>query len=202
MHPYSTNSEERFEVPLFLAVIAIAVAWALTKLFNGRLPFFVEVPGTVTLYAILLAIFRHYVWKTAVLRHLKIIKVPNLEGKWVGYLTSSFDEGAQQTPVTVDITQNWTDMFIKLTVPQSGSRSTVGSIYVSDAEAVLSYQYKNEPNFEALGTMHAHEGAATLEVGGDCTTLVGNYYSGRDRANHGKLVLKLVNDQLTQKREA
>jgi hypothetical protein len=177
-------------VPLFLAVIAIALAWVLTKLFSGRLPFFVEVPGTLTLYAIPLAIFRHYVWKTAMLHRLKIIKVPNLNGKWDGYLTSSFDEGAQQTPVTVNITQNWTNILVKLTVPQSGSRSTVGSIYVSEAEAILSYQYKNEPNFEALGTMHAHEGAATLEVGRDCTTLVGNYYSGRDRANHGKLVLK------------
>jgi hypothetical protein len=189
MHPYSTNSEERFEVPLFLAVIAIALAWALTKLFSGRLPFFVEVPGTITLYAILLAVFRHFVWKNSVLRYLKIIKVPNLEGKWVGYLTSSFDEGAQQTPVMVNITQNWTNILVKLTVPQSGSRSTVGSIFVSEAETILSYQYKNDPNFEALPTMHAHEGTATLEVGKDCTSLTGNYYSGRDRANHGRLVL-------------
>jgi hypothetical protein len=191
MHPYSTNSEERFKVPLFLAVIAIALAFALTKLFSGiRLPFFVEVPGTATLYAILLAVFRHYVWKIPVLRDLKIIEVPNLDGKWVGYLTSSFDEGAQRIPVTVDISQNWTNIFVKLTVPQSGSRSTVGSIYVSEAETILSYQYKNEPNFDALGTMHAHEGTATLEVVEDGTTLAGNYYSGRDRANHGKLVLR------------
>jgi len=190
MHPYSTNSEERFQVPLVLAVIAIALAWVQTKLFNGRLPFFVEVPGTITLYAILLSIFRHRVWKIPGLHRYKIIKVPNLEGKWVGYLTSSFDEGAQQTPATVNISQNWTNILVKLMVHQSGSRSTVGSIYVSEAETVLSYQYKNEPNLGALDTMHAHEGTATLEVGKDGTALTGNYYSGRDRPNHGKLVLK------------
>jgi hypothetical protein len=191
MHPYATNSEERFQVPLFLAAIAIALAWVLTQLFSGtRLPFFVEVPGTASLYAILLALFRHKLWKIGALQRLKVVKVPNLEGKWVGYLTSSFDEGAQQKPTTVSINQNWTNIMIRLDVPQSGSRSTVASIFVSEAETVLSYQYKNEPNFDALNTMHAHEGTATLELGTDGTTLAGNYYSGRDRANHGKLLLK------------
>ena len=69
------------------------------------------------------------------------------------------------------------------------SRSVAASIYVSEAETLLTYQYENEPNSNALVTMHAHEGTATLELGRDPKTLKGNYYSGRDRANRGTLVL-------------
>ncbi len=190
MHPYSTNSEERTRVPFLLAAVAVVLAWVLMKARGGmRLPFWLEVPGTATLYFLIYEGFRTFLWEFSILRFVGIVKVPNLQGRWTGYLTSSYDEAAEKQPVTVQITQNWTHIFIKLTAPTSNSRSMVGSIYTTEAETLLSYQYENEPNVAAVETMHAHTGTATLEVGADGLTLTGSYYSGRDRATHGMLVL-------------
>jgi hypothetical protein len=189
--PYSTNSEERFRVPFFVAALAVVLAWALSHLYGAaHLPFFVDVPGTFTLYVFLLEVFRKYWWKFSAFRYFRIVRVPNLEGEWAGYVTSSYDDAAEKQNVTVCIKQNWTHIFVKLVAQTSNSRSIVGSIYVSDAETILSYQYENEPLVTAVETMHAHIGTATLEVTEDWRTLTGSYYTGRDRGNHGMLVLK------------
>ena len=191
MHPYSTNSEERFKVPFFLGALAIGIAWVFSQFASeARLPFYVEVPGTFTIYAILFALFREYIWKFTFLRYLHMVKVPNLEGEWVGHLMSSFDGAADKQGVTIHIKQNWTHIFIKLTAPNSDSRSVVSSIYESEGETILIYQYKNEPHATAVETMHAHTGTATLYVEGGLLAMAGDYYSGRDRTNYGRIVVR------------
>jgi hypothetical protein len=190
MHPYATNSEERSKIPLFIAGIAICLAWLISSVSrNFDIPFWLEVPGTATLYGSLFALFRSYWWRTGLFHVFGVVKVPDLEGEWHGHVTSSFDELAEQHPVTVHIRQNWTHMSVKLVAGSSGSRSVVASIYVADNETVLSYQYENVPNVKAKVTMHAHSGTATLNLTEEGSKLRGDYYSGRDRGNHGELVL-------------
>src|SRR5208283_2359678 len=122
MHPYSTNSEERLKVPFFLAVLAIGIAWVLSRLSSEmRLPFYIEVPGTFTIYIILLATFRQYLWRFTIFHRLRVVNVPDLEGQWVGHLVSSYDQAAERQAVTIYIKQNWTHIFIKLMAPRSDS---------------------------------------------------------------------------------
>lgn len=189
MHPYSTTSEERFWVPLACAGVAIGLAWVLVWI-AGRthLPFWVEVPGTATLYGILLGFFRTSMWKWKMFQGPSIVKVPDLSGEWRGYVTSSFDRLAAQHPVSVRIQQNWTHLIVRLNAQQSDSESVVASLAV-DGEVVLSYQYRNSPHQGALDTMHAHTGTAVLRLSSDGRGLSGEYYSGRDRANQGLIVL-------------
>jgi len=190
MHPYSTNSEERSRIPFYAAAFAFLLAWLIaTILKDVHIPFWLEVPGTGTLYAVLLAVFRSYLWRWRLFRVVGIVKVPDLEGKWHGHVTSSFDTLAEQLPVTVQIRQNWTHMAIHLTADGSRSRSVVASLYVAEDETVLNYQYENEPNVRATQTMHAHNGTASLRVTDNNRRLTGDYYSGRDRNNHGQITL-------------
>ncbi len=190
MHPYSTNSEERSRIPFYVAAVAFLLAWLIATILNDvHIPFWLEVPGTGTLYAVLLAVFRSYLWKWKCLRAIGIVKVPDLEGEWHGHVTSSFDKLAEQLPVTVQIRQNWTHMAIHLVADGSRSRSVVASLYVAEDETVLSYQYENEPNVRAAQTMHAHNGTASLRVTDNNRRLTGDYYSGRDRNNHGQITL-------------
>ena len=123
-------------------------------------------------------------------RGLGVVKVPDLEGEWHGHVTSSFDAAADQHPVTVRIRQNWTHMAIHLVADGSRSRSVVASIYVGTDETTLSYQYQNEPNVWATPTMHAHNGTASLRLAENESVLDGEYYSGRDRRNHGSIILR------------
>ncbi|HVB85835.1 MAG TPA: hypothetical protein VNK23_04110 [Candidatus Dormibacteraeota bacterium] len=189
MHPYSTNSEERTTLPFVLAVISIGLAWLLSSIIGkAHLPFWLEVPGTFTLYSILLWAFRSYWWKWRWLHRVGIIKVPDISGDWSGYVTSSFDRLAQHHPVQVRIRQNWTHLMVQLSADQSWSDSIVASIAVGE-ETVVSYQYTNRPKPGAKDTMHAHMGTASLKLSDDHSELSGEYYSGRDRANQGITVL-------------
>jgi hypothetical protein len=190
MHPYSTDSEERFQIAFALAVIAVGLAW-LVALVTGKThpPFWLEVPGTATLYGLLLGIFRSYIWNWAVLHTASIVKVPDISGDWRGYVTSSFDSLAEQHPVTVRIRQNWTHLSLRLSTEHSDSESVVASMVMGN-QPVLSYQYRNVPRTGAKETMHAHDGTATLNLIDGQRQLSGEYYSGRDRANQGILVLE------------
>jgi hypothetical protein len=117
-----------------------------------------------------------------------IVKVPDISGEWSGYVTSSFDDLAQQHPVSVRIQQNWTHLLVQLTANQSESESIVASMAVEEG-VVLTYQYRNTPKPGAKDTMHAHVGTGVLKLSADRSELSGQYYSGRDRANQGLIVL-------------
>jgi hypothetical protein len=189
MHPYSTTSEERTILPFALACAAIGFAWVLSLITGRTHPaFWVEVPGTFTLYTILLWVFRSYLWRWPLFQATGIVKIPDLSGDWSGYVTSSFDSTAQQHPVQVRIQQNWTHLLVQLSAEQSESESIVASMAVGE-EIVLSYQYRNTPKQGARGTMHAHIGTASLKLSDNRSELSGEYYSGRDRANQGTILL-------------
>lgn len=189
MHPYSTTSEERSRLPFAFAVIAIGLAWLLSlAVGKTHLPFWIEVPGTATLYGLLLGTFRSYGWKWQFLHAIGVVKIPDISGEWSGFVTTSFDSLAQHHSVRVRIRQNWTHLQVQLSAAQSESVSVVASVVVGE-ETALSYQYRNMPKPGAKETMHAHMGAAVLKLSDDQGELSGEYYSGRDRANQGLIVL-------------
>ncbi|MGD0922606.1 MAG: hypothetical protein ABSA70_12700 [Terriglobia bacterium] len=176
-------------IPLYIAGVAIGSGWLLASLAHTtQLPFWVEVPGTATLYGLLYGLFRSWGWKMRLFEKLGVVRVPNLQGEWHGYVTSSFDKLAVKLPVTVQVRQNWTHMSIILRSQHSESHSVVASVFVGD-ETLIHYQYENVPKAGAKGTMHAHRGTASVKLSEDGSTLAGDYYSGRDRTNHGALLV-------------
>lgn len=190
MHPYATTSEERSILPFAFAALAVGLAWLLSLITGKTHPaFWLEVPGTFTLYCILLWVFRTYLWKWQLFQAAGAVKIPDISGDWSGYVTSSFDDRDQQHPVRVRIRQNWTHLSVQLSAEQSESESIVASVAVGE-DTILSYQYRNTPKEGALGTMHTHFGTAVLKLNDDHSELSGEYYSGRDRVNQGTIFLK------------
>lgn len=67
----------------------------------------------------------------------------------------------------------------------------IGAIIVEEAgDAVLNYEYANEPRAHAIDGMHAHRGTARLRLNCESQVLEGEYYTGRDRKSHGTLRLE------------
>jgi hypothetical protein len=56
----------------------------------------------------------------------------------------------------------------------------------------LVYEYTNDPSAKSVDTMHAHRGLAFLKLSIDGKILEGDYYTGRDRGNHGSMYLRLL----------
>jgi SMODS-associating 2TM, beta-strand rich effector domain len=193
MHGYSTDSSERRIVPLLLALLAIALAWATSKILGAThlaVPWWMDAPSSMAFYGALYALFDRYLWRKSFVRKLGLARIPNLTGRWRGYLVTSFDGHAKQHDLMIHIFQSWTQIVVYLTTTTSMSRSCTAVIQMDDPEGVsLVYQYENQPLANARRTMHMHYGTAMLRISnGDC--LAGDYYAGRDRQTFGWICCK------------
>ncbi len=192
MHPYSIDTEERKNVYLMLAVISIVFSLGFYKILDNyriALPQWVESPSVLFFYGILFLIFDKYLWKLLVEIHL--IKTPNLNGKWFGFIKTSFDEHSSKIRATLNIFQTWTKIKIVLATKQSLSYSEAASVVIDVPEGVyLNYQYINEPKANAVQTMSIHHGTTRLLFSDKKNTFDGEYYSGRDRQTFGSLFFK------------
>jgi hypothetical protein len=140
-------------------------------------------------YAWFYAIFDRRLWRIRFLHRFEAVKVPNLTGKWNGYVSSSFDSHAAQIDLEAIIAQTWTQISIVAKTKTSISRSLI-AIFSSESEgATLSYEYLNEPLPGAGDTMHMHRGFVRLVFDG-IRVLDGSYYSGRDRQTFGLMHLE------------
>ena len=192
MHPYSIDIQERKNVLLFLAIISIVLSWSFYRVLDSyhiTLPWYVESPSVLFFYGLLFSVFDRWAWK--IFRKIGIVKTPNLNVKWKGYLKSSFDEHSAGIKATLEIFQDWTRIKIILNTEQSSSYSESASFVIEiPEEKRLSYQYINEPKPDAVKTMSIHRGTAILLFDEKEYTLIGEYYSGRDRQNFGSLYFK------------
>lgn len=195
-HVYSIDSTERRRLPVIFALLAVIAAIALSRLlkdFGVNFPDWISAPDALVFYGLFYAAFDRFVWRWSLIRKLGIAKVPDLSGEWRGQVASANSNAPGfGTPkeITLNIRQSWTEILIKGETAQSTSRSLSGHMLVSD-DYVVGYEYLNEPRAGTPDTMHAHRGSARLSFDGK-DSLVGEYYTGRDRQNFGTLNLKRV----------
>jgi len=195
MHGYSTDSSERRIVPLLLALLAIALAWATSRFLAAAhlsVPWWVDAPSSLAFYGALYTLFDRYLWRNRFVHKLGLARIPNLTGRWRGYLVTSFDGHAKHYDLVIHIFQSWTQVVIYLATATSISRSCAAVIQVEDPEGVsVVYQYENQPLANATRTMHMHYGTAMLKISNG-TCLAGDYYAGRDRRTFGRICCKRV----------
>jgi len=195
MHTYSTDSSEREQILLGLALLAVLLAWGLSRLLHFTqltVPWWFDAPSTMSFYGILFKLFDRRVWQCRMLRWIGLLKVPVLTGEWRGHVVSSFDGHKKPHEVRIRITQTWTRIAILLSSDTSSSHTLTAAIQVRAPEGVvLSYQYENQPRPGAVKTMEIHLGTARL-VFSDDRVLEGYYYSGRGRQEYGSIHLERV----------
>lgn len=192
LHPYATDSNERKQIPLYLAGAAILSAVGLSFVLQKiHWPGWLDAPATGGFYGLYYEWFRRRLWRTKRLHEWGWVKVPMLTGKWQGNVITSFDEQKGKHSIEAEILQDWTHISIRVHSAYSRSESLVGSIFIGN-DIVLDYEYRNEPLPRAAGSMHAHRGTASLILTPDGTKLIGDYYSGRDRQNFGSLHLTKI----------
>ena len=190
-HPYATNSSERRVVPFLIAAVAIVTAvWILPWIYQKAgwtPPVWIDAPGTLSLYGFFYLVFDRWLWRIGMF-HRFGLQIPNLSGRWHGTVTTDHDGTTHD--VTVDIGQDWTRILVDFRTAHSRSHSLTAAITTSEDATFLTYEYLNEPMPGAVRTMHAHRGSARVEVQDGGNKLVGDYYSGRDRKNVGRIALE------------
>jgi hypothetical protein len=202
IHPYATDSSERDQWAIYIAIVSIVIGYLLHALVEAqwsRIPtwlsswlWWIEIPGPIGLYLILRKWMDDKGWSFGLLHKSHLVRIPNLNGKWTGKLKSSHDDMSVEYDCNIVIRQSWTRIAIVLTTNTSRSVNLVAGILVNGVDdALLVYEFRNEPSADAPGTMEVHHGHATLrlEQRDDQELLVGEYYSGRGRRNTGTLSL-------------
>ncbi|MGE7828508.1 hypothetical protein [Paenibacillus sp. NPDC093718] len=189
MHAYSTDSNERVNIPFYLAAASILSAWILPKFLNWiglSVPWWFDAPAVMGFYGIYYKLFDTLFWKW--LAKVGIIQTPNLNGLWKGHFLSSYDGHTTQKVATIEIKQTWTKMCIVFRNGTSRSKSMTSSIITTNAEGiVISYEYQNEPNYDTVSTMQIHRGFTRLTLSTNKKELDGEYYTGRGRLSYGTM---------------
>ena len=189
MHSYEV--EGRGRVAVSLAVASILIIWLLHVVLDAidfQPQWWLSVPSFAGCYSGLHWLFDLYVWKLGLLRKLKLIQLPDLNGQWVGEVKSSYSRDGHAHSVSVVILQRWSKILVRLETEHSRSRSIAADLRTIDLlNPELSYHYVNEPKSNAPGTMGMHRGTTILELIG--STLEGDYYTGRGRGEVGTIKL-------------
>ena len=159
MHSYELDG--RGKVVVVLAATSVLLVWLLDILLNavGIEPrWWLSLPSFGGFYGLIYRLFDHYLWRCGVLRKLRLIQVPDLNGRWTGEVQSSYAGGVTSPlPVSVFIKQRWSKLIIRLETPASTSHSVSATLRTGDlAYPLLDYMYVNEPRANALDTMNSH----------------------------------------------
>ena len=189
MHSYEIEGRARMVVAITgISVLLIWVFHVGLGAIDFEPQWWLSVPSFAGCYSGLYWLFDRYVWRLGLLRKLGLIQLPDLNGKWVGEVESSYGQDGRTHSVSVVILQRWSKMVLRLETEHSRSHSITASLRTIDLPTPeLSYQYVNEPKSNAPGTMEMHRGTATLELTG--YGLEGDYYTGRGRGEVGTIKL-------------
>lgn len=195
MHNYSIDSNERVSVLFFIALASIGIMY-LIQLWIKEFPWYLETPSPFLIFTFLFWIFNNYFWK--VLVRINMIKTPNLNGSYEGFLKSSYDEYKTKLNVTLSVKQSWTHILITQTTETSKSCSIIGSVLIhKKCDPVLIYSYQNDPNITtSTSTMHMHYGTCEHTFDKAKGTFNATYYSGRDRKTMGEIFLNKIKKKI------
>ncbi|WP_416188030.1 hypothetical protein [Clostridium perfringens] len=209
MHTYSIDSDIRKKIIIYITILSIAIILLISLITNAfGINFFPlninkETIGpaimklfttTVTLTGILYAIFDKWLWKVWIFNRFH--NIPNLNGKWEGTYKSSYkdDNGNNFTGKSnIKIKQTWSKIEIKSLNEKSESYSLLAGIYLNRMNGIeLRYEYFNNTNNTLVNTMNKHFGLNAFTYHEDIDTLIGEYYTNKDRQTYGVITVKRV----------
>lgn len=213
MHTYSTDNDLRPKVYGGIALLAYAVTVLVelvTTSLSTVLPFAVGIAVSWGLaFAVVWKLHDRWFWKTRLAYTLGFTRVPNLNGKWEGWIQTSYqghipnealhpeneksDEG-QKMHASLDIDQTWRKINVHFETTETPSDSNGATMLTEEGKwPSISYQYENRgtPLVEGLDI---HFGTASLEFrdDGKTDTLEGLYYTGPGRENNGLMYFERV----------
>lgn len=169
---------------LFLAAVDLAKALGISV---NLPPTVLSLVGAGMVYTILYWVFDKFAWRLGLLG--RILRVPNLSGKWKCEGLSLDKVPPFPWTGTVTIVQSWDRLRVHLETSQSTSDSIAAAL-LHDAAAGyrLMYHYRNHPRI-GEDDLSAHHGFAELTFAAGEASATGEYFNGRGRNTYGTMTL-------------
>ena len=128
-------------------------------------------------------LFDNWLWKVSFINNM--IKYPDISGKWIGTI-----DNPKYNPISTEVTikQTWSKININLRTKTADSNTKALSFFVADYDNPrLTYIYYNKSKTTNL---KSHGGTGDLEFIKSENVLKGDYYTDKQRINHGTIYLK------------
>lgn len=203
MHSYSIDKKIRSHVTLAVFIISILITMFCRSVFTGPLDnitnwllttflkpvvefliltgFFPSVLEVSFIYGVLSWCYEKYIWKWPII--MRIHGVPNINGKWVGKLVSSYDGKAIGMEMNVE--QTWSEISFKSKFLESDSSSNTATIHLNSNRGICIYfGFHNESSDVNTG-MQSYDGYNILTMK-DNDHISARYFN--DRPNPDKRV--------------
>lgn len=149
---------------------------------------FDSVGKSVSIMGVLSGLFCMHLWKYKIF-HNWLVLVPNLSGKWEGYIFSDWIDESTGEPLppistTLIIKQNLFKTSCVIKTGESSSHSIVSNFLIDEENQVLKlvYIYQNEPkqNIQDRSRMHYGSTVLNIYIRKDSCVLDGYYWTNRN----------------------
>lgn len=147
---------------------------------------------------LIISFVRRRMWSTRVVRFLLGTRIPDIRGRWVGYILSSYHEFARPHEIAIEIRQTLDDVGIQYYDANATHESVaVGIEYGRGGRVVLHEQYMNIPHRVGL---QSHYGGMRLIVDVQGSRMHGRYFNDpAERMTYGEIYLVKVDSKLLAK---
>ncbi|BAY94371.1 MULTISPECIES: Cap15 family cyclic dinucleotide receptor domain-containing protein [unclassified Tolypothrix] len=193
MHEYTVISHDRKKIYYSLAFLSgglspVLVGWVSQASNLISIPLIA--PSSLAIFGLLFLLFDHFLWKWSLFYKTGIIKIPNLSGKWNGYIISS-KQPQQKIPATITIYQTYSNIRIRLETPHAKSISLMAAFEMVDPACFhLNYEYLSEYR-SPQGVISRHYGVTRLDIKIDDDKVDkeqrGYYYTEKERDAYGEI---------------
>ena len=202
MHTYSVDKDLRAKVVVGIFIASMLISLILNDLFADIIrnmimyleqssvkkyvkllewlevnPNFLGIPFW---YGIISFVYDRWIWKWKLFECWH--HVPNLEGKWTGILTSSYDE--KSISMNMDIKQTWNKISFKSTFPDTNSKSysNVAAIHVAGNSGIeIYFGYRND-SYSVSNKLQSYNGYNILQLI-DKNKIKARYFNERENPN-------------------
>jgi hypothetical protein len=151
----------------------------------------------IILYEIWDVILDKWLWKLGIVKSILNIKVPYVQGRWVGQLKSSYDNFHNEFPIVIEIQQTYRSMKITYYDRRAISHILVSKFIIEESlSPKLFCIYRNEPVVATIEQFQIHYGTMILNFQNN-KEIKGTYFNNfLQRKTYGELSLGLETRKL------
>lgn len=194
MHQYQTDDSVKTNFLIVAVLLAVALAYLFAKAIDAlqiQIPWYLESPSILGFFGAIYWLYDKYLWKIKWIQKVNWIKTPNISGKWNFEIRTSHDEFSEIISGKAIIRQTAFKISIALETDVSISNSIHAALMRAEkvSEYELTYNYINHPKADSIRTMSIHMGTAHVSIDDDSKKMDGEYYTGRNRQNFGRITL-------------
>lgn len=182
-------------------VVVIGVRFAYENIINANgFPSWIDALMSIVLFLGVWHLFEKKVFPCAPSYGPGNVELPDISGRWVGFLTSSYRRDGQNVivPITLEITQKMSCILVRAYFEKGYSESVMTSFETFGNRQHLYYLYDNAIPGKSRGMLNNDKGAVMLEYfAEEKKMLKGTYFNDlRPQSNQGEIRVSYYGSQL------